>query len=113
MKDDTHEILQMQDCDEKEKKEKIKKVHHIFGHPKENTLKTLYRNSSEHDDQTMRIMEEVSKECKVCILHKRTPSRPKVGLPLSKTFNQCVTLDLAERKKNKTYILYMIDIFLN
>ena len=39
MAEDTHEILQMRECNEKDKKEKIKKVHHIFGHPKERTLK--------------------------------------------------------------------------
>ena len=111
MKEETHEILQMDSCDEKEKKNKIKKVHHIFGHPKEKTLKTLYRNSSQDDDQTMKLVKEFSRECSVCLLHKRTPSRPKVGLPLANTFNQCVTLDLSERKKNKTYILYMIDSF--
>ena len=59
----------------------------------------------------MKLIEEVSRECPVCIHHKRTPSRPKVGLPLSKTFNQCVALDLKDRKRNKDYILYVVDTF--
>ena len=99
----------MDDCDDKEKKKKVKKVHHIFGHPREEVLKALYRNSSAHDDQTMKLVEEVSRECGVCIRHRRTPSRPKVALPLAQSFNQCVILDLAER--NKHYILYMTDFF--
>ena len=46
-----------------------------------------------------------------CIHHKRTPSHPKVGLPNATSFNQCVSLDLKENKRNKTYILYAIDSF--
>ena len=43
---------------------------------------------------------------------KRTPSRPKVGLPLASDFNDCVALDLrGPLKDNKRYILYFVDSF--
>ena len=38
-------------------------------------------------------------------------SKPKVGLPVSRKYNQCVSLDLRERRQNKCYILYVIDTF--
>ena len=57
-------------------------------------------------------MKKVSNECKICLLHKRAPSSPKVGLPLSCDFNQCVTLDLrGPINTNKHFILYAIDSF--
>ena len=111
IKRETHEIMEVTDCDDKEKRTKIKKVHQILGHPREETLKTFYKDSSQSDEETMRIIEEISRECPVCLHFRRTPSRPKVGLPLSRTFNQCVAIDLKDRKTNKTFILYAVDTF--
>ena len=85
---DTHSIMSVMDCDEKEKRKKIKRVHQVLGHPKENTLKTLFKDSSQNDGETMKIVEEISRECPICLHHQRTPSRPKVALPLAQTFNQ-------------------------
>ena len=96
---ETHAIMSVTNCETKEKKKKIKRVHHVLGHPREEALKSLFKDSSQIDEETMKIIEEVSRECSVCIHHRRTPSRPKVGLPLSKTFNQCVAIDLKDRKK--------------
>ena len=64
------------------------------------------------EDDTIDIVKEISDNCKVCITHKRAPSDPKVGLPVSREFNQCVTLDLKGPINNhKHYILYIIDSF--
>ena len=53
----------------------------------------------------------MSEKCQVYLKHKRTPSRPKVGLPISSDFNDCVALDLKGPLNNKKYILYFIDTF--
>ena len=37
---ETHEIMSIADCDMKEKKKKIKRVHHVLDHPCEDILKT-------------------------------------------------------------------------
>ena len=42
---------------------------------------------------------------------KRTPSKPKVGMPLATDFNECVALDLRGPIDNKKYILYFVDCF--
>ena len=73
--------------------------------------KKLFKDSSMDDIETMKTIEEVSRECSVCLHHRRTPSRPKVALPMSSSFNQCVAIDLKERKTNKDYILYAVDTF--
>ena len=45
-------------------------------------------------------------------MHKRTPSDPTVGFPLSRDFNQTVTLDLkGPINDDNNYILYAIDSF--
>ena len=93
--------MAVDDCNDKEKKAKIKRVHHVMGHPREDSLKSLFKDSSINDRKTMKLIEEISRECSVCIHHRRTPSRPKVALPMSRNFNQCVAIDLKERKNNK------------
>ena len=57
------------------------------------------------------MIEEVSRECTVCLRFKRTPSRPKTGLPISSNFNECVAIDLKDRKRNKSFIIYAVDTF--
>ena len=95
----------------KEKMKKIKKIHHIMGHPHEDTLKIFYKDSSENDALTMNMIEEVTNNCKVCkYKFRKTPPRPKVGLPVSRNFNQCVSIDL-KGPFNKKYILYCVDTF--
>ena len=56
------------------------------------------------------MVEEISRKCNVCLRHNRTPSRPKVGLPVANDFNKCVALDLKIRH-NKKPILYAVDTF--
>ena len=83
-----------------------------MGHPEVETLKTFYKDSSENDTETLKLVEEVTNNCKVCrYKFKRTPSRPKVGLPVSRNFNQSVSIDLKGPFRNKSYILYCIDTF--
>ena len=95
----------------KEKMKKIKKIHHIMGHPRDETLKNFYRDSSENDAMTMNMIEEVTNNCQVCrYKYRKTPPRPKVSLPVSRNFNQCVSIDL-KGPFNKKYILYCVDTF--
>ena len=83
-----------------------------MGHPREETLLSLYKASSDNDKETLKLIKEVSEECEPCQRFKRTPSRPKVGLPLASDFNECIALDLkGPLKSNKKYILYFVDYF--
>ena len=105
------EVLFNEEDSPKEKMKKIKKIHHIMGHPKSETLKNFYCDSPENDPITMNMVEEVSNNCKICSYkYKRTPPRPKTCLPLSRNFNQCVSIDL-KGPINKKYILYCVDTF--
>ena len=101
------------DSDEeyKEKTKKIKKVHHVMCHPRADILKIFYKDSNENDKETLRAVDEVTNNCKICkFKYKKSPPRPKVALPVSNNFNQSVSIDL-KGPTNKGYILYCVDTF--
>ena len=60
------EVLFNEDDSTKTKMKKIKKIHHLMGHPPADTLKIFYNDSPENDPLTMNMIEEVSSNCKVC-----------------------------------------------
>ena len=105
------EALIMEDCTEKESEKKVKKVHKVMCHPSFKTMSKFFQDSSGNRKEIMKIVKEVSNSCEVCKRFKKSPLRPKVGLPMSRDFNQCVSLDIKGPIKNKTYILYIIDTF--
>ena len=96
--------------DEKEKKQKVKKLHHQFGHPSSKRLVQLLKDAGVNDDMCLVYAEEVSNNCEICKKYKKTPSRPVVGLNLAKDFNDVVSLDLKEWKANQIYFLHLTDM---
>ena len=106
-----HEVLMMENMNVEEKQKKIKKIHHLMCHPSELVLKKFFKESHDNDEETQQIIEDVSRSCHVCIRHKRTPPRPRAGLPVSSDFNDVVALDLKIREKNKKPILYAVDTY--
>ena len=105
------EVFLMDNCDKKEKERKVLKIHKVLAHPLPNILKQFFRNSSENDKEVMAAVDSVTENCSVCKRFSKSPSRPKVALPISSDFNDCVALDLKVRKQNKGYILYCICTF--
>ena len=106
------EALCLNDISKDEKRKKIEKVHNVLCHPRPDILLNLFKDSSQNDKESLELVKEVSDRCKVCKTHKRTPSRPKVGLPVSSEFNECVSIDLKGPLPNKdSYILYLVDTF--
>ena len=101
----------MTECDDKKKEKNISKIHKVLAHPKPDILKYFFRNSSENDQETLKIIDEVLDKYEVCKKFQKSPSRPKVSLPVSNDFNECVALDLKEMRTNKEYILYCICTF--
>ena len=54
---------------------------------------------------------ELLDKCKICKETKKTPPRPKVGMPAANNFNEVVGLDLKVLDKTGQYILWMVDMF--
>ena len=53
---------------------------------------------------------ELLEKCKICREFKKTPPRPRVGMPVANSFNEVVGLDLKVLDNGK-YILWMVDMF--
>ena len=90
------EVFVMDQCDMEEKLEKVRKIHNILCHPKPEILKKFFYDSSDNSGETLEAVDRVTEECLVCkFKFKKTPTRPKVGLQVSRNFNYCVALDLS------------------
>ena len=105
------EVFLMNDCDKTEKIKKVSKIHKVLAHPLPHILKYFFKNSSDNEKEVLEAVDSVTDNCDVCRRFRKSPSRPKVGLPVSSDFNDCVALDLKVKKGNKGYILYCICTF--
>ena len=57
-----------------------------------------------------KIVEEITKPCNICKLHKKPLPRPAVSIPKSLNFNEMVATDLHQLRDNLWY-LHFIDEF--
>ena len=96
--------------DGSEKRKKIKKLHHQFGHPSAKRLKQLLNDAKIEDNESHSLVEEITNGCETCLKFKRTPARPIVSMNMASEMNDIVALDLKEYKKNDIYFLHMIDL---
>ena len=103
------EAFVLSDCKEEEKLKRIARIHKVLAHPQPRILKKFFNDSSERSPEISKMVDAVTDKCEVCRKFKKSPSKPKVSLPMSDDFNQCVALDLKEL--NKKYILYCVCTF--
>ena len=98
---------------EKEEKE-ILKLHRYFAHRNSRKLwENLFQPAGRFRGKK-RLIQEFLDKCDVCRKHKKTPPRPKVGLPKSHDVNEVVSIDLKIMKKGgkgEVAILYLHDEF--
>ena len=83
----------------KEEEKELLKLHRYFAHrsgPKlwENLLQPAGRFKGKK-----KLIKEFLENCEVCRQHKKTPPKPKVGLPKSNDVNDVVSIDLKIMKK--------------
>ena len=90
----------------------INKIHKQAGHPSKATLKNfLMKGKTAWDKKVVaEELDRLARECKGCIIKKRTPDKPAACIPVADGFNQCVGMDL-RIKSDGTIILYVIDIW--
>ena len=108
--EEIEEILITLGQDGSEKRKKIKKLHHQFGHPSSKRLGNLLKDAKIEDNESHSLLEEITDGCETCLRFKRTPSRPLVSMNMASEMNDIVALDLKEYKKNDIYFLHMIDL---
>lgn len=89
----------------------VKKVHRYFGHRSGRRIWDLFAKAEKLKGKRKAVLDMIEK-CKICSEMKKSPPRPKVGLPVANDFNEIVGLDLKVLDKNKGhYIMWMVDLF--
>jgi hypothetical protein len=89
----------------------VKKVHQYFGHKSGRRVWELFAKADKLKGKKPEVL-NVIENCKVCSQMRKSPPRPKVGLPVVNDFNEVVGMDLKVVDKNKgEYILWMVDLF--
>ena len=94
-----------------DEKAQVKKVHRYFGHRSSRRIWELFSKANKLKGKKQAVI-EVIENCPTCSEYKKSPPRPKVGLPVANDFNEVVGLDLKVLNKSKgEYILWMVDLF--
>ena len=81
----------------------------MFGHPSAVKLIDLLKDAQIWNPDYSAMLDQIVEECETCQRFRKTPSRSKVALPLSHSFNDIVCIDL--KSWNGAYILHMIDMW--
>ena len=94
-----------------DEEKEVKKVHKYFGHKSGRRVWELFAKADKLKGKKPEVL-EVIENCKVCSQMRKSPPRPKVGLPVANDFNEVVGMDLKVVDKNKgEYILWIVDLF--
>ena len=107
----------MQNNNNSEKYQSVKKVHRSLGHPSSEKLISLYKNKGSLTEKIKKTIHKVCDQCNICKKHSRSKSRPKVGLPKSTSVNEKASLDLKNvstlinNTSDKRFVLYINDEF--
>ena len=90
------------------------KLHKFFAHRNATKLWENLLQPSGRMRGKKRLIVKFLEKCDVCRRYRRTPPRPKVGLPKAKDVNEVVSIDLKILKKSgktEVAILYLHDEF--
>lgn len=85
------------------------KLHRQFAHPSADRLISLIKDAGIEDHDLYNEVRTFSERCQVCAKLGRTPPRPVVSLPMAKSFNDVVAMDL--KCWGGKYFLVMVDLF--
>lgn len=85
------------------------KLHRQFAHPPAKRLKALLCDAGSWKEEHEKLLTDIENQCELCKVYSRTPSRPVVGMPMAKEFNEKVAMDLKQWKGR--WILHMIDMW--
>ena len=66
-----------------------------------------YRKAELIGPDTVKLIKQVVRDCKICQKFGRSMVKPKVALPKASSFNEIVTLDL--KQFGGKYVLWCID----
>ena len=98
----------------KSEKQEVLKLHRYFAHRSGHKLwENLFQPAGKLKGKKKLVLDMLGK-CEICKRYKKTPPRPKVGLPKARDVNDVVSLDLQIFKKDgkkEIGIMYIHDEF--
>jgi len=74
----------------------IRKVHEVTNHKSAEQLLKQYRRANLIGPNTVKLIKQVVRDCKICQKFGRSMVKPKIALPNASSFNEVVTLDLKQ-----------------
>ena len=95
---------------EDDEKKQVVKVHRYFGHRSGRKVWEIFAKAGKLRNKKKAVLELLDK-CKICSAMRKTPPRPRVGMPVANNFNEIVGIDLKVIDKSGVYILWMVDMF--
>ena len=84
-------------------------IHKQFAHPSKLTFIQLLKDSQDWDEDIQDIVDKIYLKCIICLESSKSKPRPKVGMPLSRDFNEVVAVDL--KIHSEGIIFYLFDTF--
>lgn len=102
--------VKLAELSETDRKRSLLKLHRQFAHPVQSKLQTLLKDAGNWKDEFAEQLAEIHAQCKLCKEFAKTPPRPVVALPMAKSFNEVVSMDL-KSWRNGRWILYLIDVW--
>ena len=86
------------------------KLHRKFAHPSPDKLIKLINSAGEHWERMRNLkksLKNVSDDCKICQIYRKSPARPVVGSAMATSFKECVAMGLKFYKGK--IILHLVD----
>ena len=94
---------------DKNEEDEVMKVHRYFGHRSGRKIWELFAKAGRLEGKKKAVL-NMLENCVTCKQLKKTPPRPKIGMPMANSFNEIVGLDLKIMPNGKN-ILWMVDLF--
>ena len=79
-----------------DRKANLKHIHRQFGHPSRERLSNLLKDANLWNKEIRMGLDEIYENCEICVRFQRNKSKPIVGLPSAKQFNDIVRLDMKQ-----------------
>ena len=101
--------VEVRSADPVEQRKILWKLHKQFAHPTESKLKALMMDAGVWTNSMADLLSDICEKCDLCKVHRRTPPRPAVALPMASNFNEKIAMDL--KKWDEKWILHLIDMW--
>ena len=102
-------VVSLESAEPEVMKKRLLHIHKQFGHPTQDKFTELLKDCVKWKSEYGVALDEIYKNCDRCKEFARTPSRPVVAMPMAKTFNEKVCMDL--KSWNGRWILHLVDMF--